>query len=140
MSNKSNDLAVALVKLATAQFEGYMHIHLCHWNVVGEGFLALHEYFGELYTMLWEDVDVVAERLRALNYLVPYNVFGSFADKYTTKSMIHGIIIQFEAIDEQLNAVLSEAVKVNNQATINMAANLQEKYDKELWKLRSIEE
>lgn len=45
--------------------------HLCHWNVRGPGFFALHTAFEEQYTELFTAVDEIAERIRALGALAP---------------------------------------------------------------------
>lgn len=45
--------------------------HLCHWNVRGPGFFALHQAFEEQYTDVFAAVDEVAERVRALGSLAP---------------------------------------------------------------------
>jgi len=45
--------------------------HLCHWNVRGSGFFALHTAFEEQYTELFTAVDDIAERVRALGAYAP---------------------------------------------------------------------
>lgn len=45
--------------------------HLCHWNVEGPGFFALHTAFEEQYTELFTAVDELAERIRALGCYAP---------------------------------------------------------------------
>ena len=45
--------------------------HLCHWNVRGPGFFALHTAFEEQYTELFTAVDEIAERIRSLGALAP---------------------------------------------------------------------
>lgn len=45
--------------------------HLCHWNVRGPGFFALHQAFEAQYTELFMAVDEIAERVRALGSLAP---------------------------------------------------------------------
>lgn len=45
--------------------------HLCHWNVRGPGFFALHTAFEEQYTELFSAIDEIAERIRALGALAP---------------------------------------------------------------------
>ncbi|NWK55551.1 DNA starvation/stationary phase protection protein [Verrucomicrobiaceae bacterium N1E253] len=45
--------------------------HLCHWNVRGPGFFALHTAFEEQYTELFTAIDEIAERIRALGSLAP---------------------------------------------------------------------
>jgi starvation-inducible DNA-binding protein len=45
--------------------------HLCHWNVEGPGFFALHQAFEEQYTELFQAVDDIAERIRAIGGYAP---------------------------------------------------------------------
>lgn len=45
--------------------------HLCHWNVEGPSFFALHVAFEGQYTELFAAVDVIAERIRALGSYAP---------------------------------------------------------------------
>lgn len=45
--------------------------HLCHWNVRGHGFFALHTAFEGQYTELFAAIDEIAERIRALGALAP---------------------------------------------------------------------
>ena len=45
--------------------------HLCHWNVEGPGFFALHTAFEQQYTELFTAVDEIAERIRALGSYSP---------------------------------------------------------------------
>src|SRR5690242_8538515 len=41
--------------------------HLAHWNVEGADFFPLHKAFQEQYEALFEAVDEIAERVRALD-------------------------------------------------------------------------
>lgn len=45
--------------------------HGFHWNVTGPQFASLHELFEKQYKDLFEAVDEVAERMRALGYYAP---------------------------------------------------------------------
>ncbi len=54
--------------------------HLCHWNVEGPSFFALHDAFEQQYTELFTAVDDIAERIRALGAYAPGGL-GSLADK-----------------------------------------------------------
>jgi len=45
--------------------------HLCHWNVRGHEFFALHQAFQEQYTELFQAIDEIAERIRALGAFAP---------------------------------------------------------------------
>src|SRR5580698_6977116 len=64
---KDNRL-VEVLNLVLADSYALMALtHLAHWNVEGPGFFALHKAFEEQYENLFEAVDEVAERVRALD-------------------------------------------------------------------------
>ncbi len=77
--------------------------HICHWNVRGESFFALHMAFEEQYTELFTAVDEIAERIRALGALAPGGL-GNLAG-------IAGI----QEIDEDTSArdMVSHLVEIN---------------------------
>src|SRR5580700_11473216 len=62
--------------------------HLAHWNVEGSDFFPLHKAFQEQYENLFEAIDEIAERVRALNaYAVGgLNVLGKLANIEEFKS------------------------------------------------------
>src|ERR1700740_2793863 len=57
-------------------------LHLAHWTVEGEDFFPLHKAFQEQYENLFEAIDEIAERVRALNvYAVGgLNALGKLAN------------------------------------------------------------
>ena len=51
----------------------YYKTHGFHWNVEGANFYSLHLMFEKFYTELWESLDDIAERLRAMGEKAPSN-------------------------------------------------------------------
>jgi starvation-inducible DNA-binding protein len=49
----------------------YLKTHNYHWNVTGPMFNTLHLIFMEQYTEMWNAVDTIAERIRALGHPAP---------------------------------------------------------------------
>lgn len=49
----------------------YLKTHGYHWNVEGPNFKSLHELFEENYTAMWESLDELAERIRAVGSYAP---------------------------------------------------------------------
>ena len=56
----------SLNHLIAAYTVAAQNARFCHWNVVGPHFEDYHEFFGDLYTELSDEVDLFAERIRAL--------------------------------------------------------------------------
>ena len=61
----------ALRKVLGDTYALYFKTHGYHWNVTGPRFKALHELFMEQYTELWQALDELAERIRALGAYAP---------------------------------------------------------------------
>ncbi len=49
----------------------YYKTHGFHWNVEGQNFYSLHLMFEKFYEELWESMDEIAERIRALGEKAP---------------------------------------------------------------------
>ena len=60
-------IAEGLSKLLADTYTLYLNTHNFHWNVTGPMFNTLHLMFMDQYTELWNSVDVIAERIRALD-------------------------------------------------------------------------
>src|SRR5690606_26702743 len=69
---KNETPVVAALRKALAEtFALYVKTHGYHWNVEGPHFKSLHELFEEQYTEMWNALDDIAERLRALGVYAP---------------------------------------------------------------------
>lgn len=54
----------------------YYKTHGFHWNVEGENFYGLHLMFEKFYQELWESMDEIAERIRAMGEKIPPGLKG----------------------------------------------------------------
>lgn len=61
-------IADGLSRLLADTYSLYLKTHYFHWNVTGPMFNTLHLMFETQYNELWNAVDPVAERIRALGY------------------------------------------------------------------------
>lgn len=69
-------IADGLSRLLADTYSLYLKTHYFHWNVTGPMFNTLHLMFETQYNELWNAVDPVAERIRALGYPAP----GSYSE------------------------------------------------------------
>src|SRR5512138_2028885 len=74
-------IAGGLARLLADTYTLYLTTHNFHWNVTGPMFNTLHLMFMTQYTELWNAVDPIAERIRALGHPAPgsYAQFGKLA-------------------------------------------------------------
>ena len=71
MSSSHSPVVVALRQVVADSYALMGQTHLCHWNVRGPEFFALHAAFEVQYSELFVAVDEIAERVRALGALAP---------------------------------------------------------------------
>lgn len=70
-SESQHEIIQALTKYLADTAIVYFKTHGYHWNVEGETFYSLHLMFEKFYISLWESMDEVAERIRALGAKTP---------------------------------------------------------------------
>lgn len=70
-SSPTNAVSDALRQIVADTYALLGQTHLCHWNVEGPSFFALHTAFEQQYTELFAAVDEIAERIRALGSYAP---------------------------------------------------------------------
>jgi starvation-inducible DNA-binding protein len=139
-------VAAGLSKVLADTFTLYLNTHRFHWNVTGPLFNTLHLMFETQYTELWNAVDPLAERIRALGHYAP----GTYAE-YTKLSSI----AQPEAIPEALEMVrllvkghegvaktgreiIAIADKADDQPTADLLTERLDYHEKTAWMLRSL--
>src|SRR3954467_5569682 len=61
-------IALGLSRVLADTYSLYLRTHNFHWNVEGPMFNTLHLMFMDQYTELWNALDAIAERIRALGY------------------------------------------------------------------------
>src|SRR3989338_4269510 len=74
-------IAQGVSKLLADTYTLYLKTHNFHWNVTGPMFQTLHLMFEQHYNELWMAVDLIAERIRALDQLAPgtYSEFSALS-------------------------------------------------------------
>lgn len=70
------EVAKGLAQFLADTYTLYLKTHAFHWNVTGPMFNTLHLMFEAQYTELWASIDIIAERIRALDAFAP----GSYAE------------------------------------------------------------
>ncbi len=63
---KENPSISSLNHLLAAYTVTSQNARFCHWNVIGPMFEDNHEFFGDLYSELADQVDIFAEQVRIL--------------------------------------------------------------------------
>jgi starvation-inducible DNA-binding protein len=140
-------IAAGLSKLLADTYTLYLTTHNFHWNVTGPMFNTLHAMFMAQYTELWNAVDPIAERIRALGHAAPgsYGQFGklsSIADAPAKPpkalEMVRILVEGHEAVARTARSVFPLAAKADDQPTADLLTQRLDIHEKTAWMLRSL--
>jgi starvation-inducible DNA-binding protein len=146
LKGKPNAQLVAALEAALADtFLLYYKTHAYHWNVTGPNFGALHDFFGDQYKSLWDAVDNLAERIRALGGLPPTSLQVLIKSARLTEArkssnaaaMIKDLLADHEKLVGELTALAELADEYDDLATENMVVDRIEAHEKMAWMLRA---
>ena len=106
-------IVLGLSRLLADSYILYVKTHNFHWNVEGPMFNTLHQMFMVQYTELWNALDLIAERIRALGSYAPgsykkYSQLSSIAEaeeNLPAKEMIVQLLQGNEAIAKTIRSV-----------------------------------
>jgi starvation-inducible DNA-binding protein len=119
--------------------------HLAHWNVEGEDFFPLHKAFQEQYENLFEAIDEIAERVRALN---AYAIGGlatlakaanmeEFKAPLPQKDYVAALVVAHEKVTEDALRTREAAGSANDLETQDLMIKRLQWHEKTLWMLKS---
>ena len=123
----------------------YLKTHNFHWNVTGPMFQTLHVMFQEQYTELWNALDDIAERIRALGHYAPgtyqrdaeLSTFKEEANVPGAQEMIRQLVEGQESVARTARAAFRIADAADDQPSAGMLATRMEIHEKNAWMLRA---
>lgn len=140
-------IAQGLSHLLADTYTLYLTTHNFHWNVTGPMFNTLHQMFMTQYTELWNAVDPIAERVRALGYAAPgsYTAFGQLTKlddapliPPKAEDMIRILVKGNEAVATTARDLLPLTEKAGDQPTTDLLSARMDIHEKSAWMLRSL--
>ena len=140
-------IADGLSRVLADTYTLYLTTHNFHWNVTGPMFNTLHAMFMAQYTELWNAVDPIAERIRALGHAAPgsYAQFGSLASIKDAPAkppkaleMVKILVDGHEAVARTARSVFPLAAKADDQPTADLLTQRLDVHEKTAWMLRSL--
>lgn len=140
------EIAQGLSRLLADTYTLYLKTHNFHWNVKGPMFQTLHLMFETQYTELALAVDLVAERIRALDFPAPgtYREFGkltSIAESEgvpAARDMIKQLVDGQEAVARTARSLFPVVERANDQPTADLLTQRLQVHEKAAWMLRSL--
>lgn len=140
------NIAQGLSHLLADTYTLYLKTHYFHWNVTGPMFNTLHLMFETQYNELALAVDLVAERIRALDVYAPgtYRDFAKLTSIKETESvpkaqdMIAELVAGHEAVCRTARSVFPSADAASDEATADLLTQRLQVHEKTAWMLRSL--
>lgn len=117
--------------------------HVAHWNVEGCEFFQLHAAFQSIYESLFEEVDTIAERIRALGaYAMPdlsklAEEIKASSRTATSTEMAKVIYEANNDLIKTLQSAIDVATKGNDLDTQNMLLEIHTDHQKTAWMLKA---
>ncbi len=140
-------IAAELSKLLADTYTLYLTTHNFHWNVTGPMFNTLHVMFMTQYTELWNAVDPIAERIRALGHHAPgsYGEFGRLSSVKDAPAkppkaleMVRVLVKGHEAVARTARGIFPLVESANDQPTADLLTQRLNVHEKTAWMLRSL--
>ena len=139
-------ISQGLSRLLADSYTLYLMTHNFHWNVKGPMFNTLHVMFMQQYTEQWNALDLIAERIRALDFPAPgtYKEFIKLASIKEVDGvpkaidMIRHLITAQEATARTARQLFSVVSKANDQPTADLLTQRLDVHEKTAWMLRSL--
>jgi starvation-inducible DNA-binding protein len=119
--------------------------HLAHWNVEGSDFFPLHKGFQEQYENLFEAIDEVAERVRALDAyaigglttLAKVAQMEEFKSPMPQKDYVAALIVAHEKVVDDATRTRDAAGESADLQTQDLMIKRLQWHQKTLWMLKS---
>jgi starvation-inducible DNA-binding protein len=140
-------IAGGLSRLQADTYTLYLTTNNFHWNVTGPMFNTLHAMFMQQYTELWNAVDPIAERIRALGLPAPgsYAQFGALASVADAPAappkaleMVRILVQGHEAVARTARELFPTVEQANDQPTADLLTQRLDIHEKTAWMLRSL--
>ncbi|HUX78689.1 MAG TPA: Dps family protein [Alphaproteobacteria bacterium] len=123
----------------------YFKTHGFHWNVEGQNFYSLHLMFEKFYEELWNSMDEIAERIRALGEKVPPSFAELLKDATikeaetppTASIMILSLRDDYVQLAKRAHNIGSLADEQKDRVTTDMMTEKANFLEKATWMLQS---
>jgi starvation-inducible DNA-binding protein len=140
-------ISAGLSHLLADTYTLYLTTHNFHWNVTGPMFNSLHEMFMTQYTELWNAVDPIAERVRALGHVAPgsYAEFGKLSSlpdapgaPPKAMKMVRILMEGHEAVARTARSLLPVVEAARDEPTTDILVQRLTVHEQTAWMLRSL--
>ncbi len=141
------EIATGLGHLLADTYVLYGKTHGFHWNVTGPMFSSLHLMFMGQYTELWNALDVIAERIRALGVVAPHggatlanlaSIKEAAKQQPAALDMVRELVAGHEAVARTARSIFALAEAASDEPTADLLTQRLQIHEKTAWMLRSL--
>jgi starvation-inducible DNA-binding protein len=144
--NQREMIAAGLSRLLADTYTLYLKTHNFHWNVTGPMFQTLHTMFMTQYMELWQSVDLIAERIRALGSPAPgsYSSFAKLtsvpeADGVPSATEMIGQLVEgHETVVRTARELFPMVDAAHDEPSADLLTQRMQVHEKTAWMLRSL--
>ncbi|PYI57184.1 Dps family protein [Paenibacillus flagellatus] len=123
----------------------YIKIHNYHWFVKGKHFIPLHQKFQELYELVGEQLDELAERLLAvqgapiatMKEMLAIASVKEAAGHEGADDMVRTLAADFRTMIGELREGIELSEEAGDHTTADMLTGMQAELEKQAWMLDS---
>ena len=141
---KENPAPSLLDQLIADYSVSAQNARFCHWNVVGPHFEDDHEFFGELYDELSDEVDLFAERIRALRLspissladILKTTQFQEYTLPMTARQMQKHMLDDYETLSANMAGFIDATD--DDAVTQDIITGSKRQIDKRAWMMRAM--
>ena len=135
-----------LVQLLRATSHLLNQTYIVHWNLIGTKFYSIHLLTEDIYKEMQEGLDTVAEHIRSLNISTPFCVMDLNEAKeldplphdcFAQDKMISVLAMNYNKLAESFSKLSEEAEEIDDQLTMDLAAERGRAHKKQQWLLKS---
>jgi starvation-inducible DNA-binding protein len=144
-SEDRTEVSRELTKVLADAYAVYLKTHGYHWNVRGPEFFTYHNLLEQQYRDMWEALDDIAERIRALGEFAPQG-YSTFANLTSIKDgdpekdatdMLRELMRDHETLIATMRAALEVADDDGDDVTVDLLTQRLGAHEKFTWMLRS---
>ncbi|MFB9212148.1 Dps family protein [Echinicola jeungdonensis] len=143
--DESEKIVESLNTLLANYHVHYQKLRNFHWNVTGGDFFDLHEKFEELYNEAFENIDLIAERIRVFG-MTPFSLIREYLENAEIKEvgtdvpsdeMVKEVLRDFEILAENMNECAERVADLGDSATEDMLIAMIKSIELHHWMLTS---
>ncbi|CAM4057502.1 Dps family protein [Pseudoalteromonas byunsanensis] len=144
-NQKSQSLVTSLNTLLSSYQIQYMNARGFHWNIKGRNFFELHLKFEEIYNLLLEKVDEIAERILTIEGK-PLHAFSDYLESSKIAEAknisdgadaLNNLLSGYKVLIAMQRDILEQAGDAQDEGTAALMSDYIKEQEKLVWMLKA---